>query len=228
MAENTLKRSSELNVPFAERTLSILSGGLLLLRAINRKKGFGWLQALGAGYMLYRGYTGHCPLYTALDKPKLDNPVKNLNIRVSLFINKPRKDVYAYWRNLENLPLFMSHLEKVTNLTDDTSHWKVKLPGNIASLEWNARIVKEEPGELIAWQSLSDSTIQNAGKVTFRDAGRKATEMEVVISYIAPLGLAGNAVMQLFNNKVEQVIEADILHFKNHFEQLQAAKNDVF
>src|SRR5690349_310175 len=115
MPVNTLKRSQELNVPLAERTLSIVTGGLLLLRAFRPKKGFGLFSALSAGYMLYRGYTGYCPLYKALDKPKLDNPVKNLNIRVTMFINKPRKDVYAYWRNFENLPLFMTHLEKVTN-----------------------------------------------------------------------------------------------------------------
>lgn len=223
MAVNTLKRSQELNVPLAERTLSIVTGGLLLLRAFRPKKGFGLFSALSAGYMLYRGYTGYCPLYKALDKPKLDNPVKNLNIRVTLFINKPRKDVYAYWRNFENLPLFMTHLEKVTNLSPDESHWKAKVPGNIATIEWDAKIVKEEPGVLIGWQSLANSTIQNAGKVEFSDAGKKATEVNVIISYVAPLGLAGNAVMQLFNNKVEQVIASDIMNFKQHFEGIEVA-----
>jgi uncharacterized membrane protein len=218
MPVNTLKRSRELNVPLAERALSIFTGGLLLMRAFRPKKGFGLLSALGAGYMLYRGYSGHDPLYQALDKPKLDNPVKNLNIKVTMFINKPRKEIYTYWRNFENLPLFMTHLEKVTNLSDDESHWKANVPGNITSLEWDAKIVKEVPGELIAWQSLGNSTIQNAGKVEFSDAGKKATEVNVVISYIAPLGLAGNAVMQLFNRKVEQLIASDIMNFKQHFE----------
>ncbi len=218
MPVNTLKRNQELNVPLEERALSIFTGSLLLLRAFRPKKGFGLLSLLGAGYMIYRGYTGHCPIYKALDKPKLDNPVKNLNIKVTMFINKPRKDVYDYWRNLENLPAFMTHLEKVTNLSEGQSHWKAKVPGNLATFEWDARIVKEEPGELIAWQSLSNSTIQNAGKIEFSDAGEKATEVTVVISYIAPLGLAGNAVMQLFNNKVEKIIEQDIMNFKQHFE----------
>lgn len=215
-----MKRSHELNVPLAERALSLFSGGLLLMRAFRPGKKIGLLQALGAGYMLYRGYTGHCPAYSALDKPRLANPVRNLNIRVNMIVDKPRKEVYAFWRNLENLPSFMSHLEQVTSLSEEESHWKVRVPGNMASIEWNARIVKEEPGELLAWQSLADSTIQNAGKVTFSDAGKRATAIEVVISYIAPLGLAGNAIMQLFNHKVEKIIEADILNFKQHFEQL--------
>jgi uncharacterized membrane protein len=220
MPVNTLKRSQELNVPMEERALSIFTGGLLLLRAFRPKKGFGLLSFLSAGYMFYRGYTGHCPLYKALDKPKLDNPVKNLNIRLTMFINKPRKEVYAYWRNFENLPAFMTHLEKVTNLSDGQSHWKAKVPGNLATLEWDAQIVKEVQGELIAWQSLANSTVQNAGKIEFSDAGKKATEMNVVISYIAPLGLAGNAVMQLFNKKVERLIESDIMNFKQHFEEM--------
>lgn len=220
MPVNTLKRSQELNVPLGERMLSVFTGGLLLLMALPSKKRFRLINALGAGYMLYRGYSGHCPVYTALDKPKLGNPVKNLNIRVSMLINKPRKEVYAYWRNFENLPMFMTHLEKVTNLSDGESKWKIKVPGNLASVEWNARIVKEEPGVLIGWHSLANSTIQNAGKIEFSDAGKKATEINVVISYIAPLGLAGNVLMQLFNNKVAKLIEADILNFKQHFERI--------
>lgn len=220
MPVNHLKRARELNVPLAERLLSLFSGGLLLNYALRSKNAVGIFGALGAGYLLYRGYTGNCPVYEALDKPRLDNPVKNLNIRVSMLINKPRKEVYAYWRNLEHLPAFMTHLEKVTAKDEWNSRWKVKVPGNLASLEWDARIVKEEPGTLIAWESLADSTIQNAGKVEFSDAGRKSTEIHVVISYIAPLGMAGNVVMQLFNTKVERIIEKDILNFKQHFENL--------
>ncbi len=220
MPVNRMKRNLELNVPLAERLLSLFSGGLLLARAFRPGKNVGILSALGAGYLLYRGYTGNCPVYEALDKPRIDNPVKNLNIRVNMLINRPRKEVYAYWRNLENLPAFMTHLEAVTAKDEWNSRWKVKVPGNLLSLEWDARIVKEEPGELIAWQSLADSSIQNAGKVTFTDAGKKATEVQVVISYIAPMGMAGNAVMQLFNRKVEQLIEKDILNFKQHFENL--------
>ncbi|WP_162903138.1 SRPBCC family protein [Taibaiella koreensis] len=215
-----MKRNTELNVPLAERLLSLFSGGLLLSKAFRPGKRVGILSAMGAGYLLYRGYTGHCPVYSSLEKPRVDNPVKNLNIRASMLINRPRKEVYAYWRNLENLPAFMTHLEKVVANDEWNSRWKVKVPGNLVSLEWDARIVKEEPGSLIAWESLADSSIQNAGKVTFNDAGKKATEVQVVISYIAPMGMAGNVVMQLFNRKVEQAIERDILNFKQHFENL--------
>lgn len=221
MPVNTLKRPQELNVPFAERVLSLVSGGLLLFRVFRPGKA-AWLKALGAGYMLYRGYTGHCPVYAAMDKPRLDNPVKNLNVRVKMVIDSPRTAVYDYWRNLEHLPSFMTHLEKVTAKDAYNSRWKVKVPGNIGNLEWDARIVKEEPGHLIAWHSLADSTIQNAGKVTFEDTPEGGTEVNVIISYIAPLGLAGNAVMQLFNRRVEKSIARDVLNFKQHFEGKQS------
>lgn len=220
MAKKELAKRNELNVPYAERVLSLLSGGLLLLSAVNKKNGFGLLQALSGGYMLYRGYSGNCPVYTALDKPKVANPVKNLNIRVSMLINKPRKEVYAYWRNLENLPRFMSHLEEVVDLGNNLSRWKAKVPGDIIPLQWEASIVKEEKNDIIGWQSLVNSSVQNAGKVEFFDAGRNATELNVVISYIAPLGAAGAAIMHLFNNKLEELIRKDILNFKDHFEQL--------
>lgn len=219
MPVNSLKRTRELNVPLPERLLSLFSGSMLLWGALRSRRA-GMLRAAAAGYLLYRGYSGNCPAYTLLDKPKLDNPVKNLNIRVNMLIDRPRKEVYAYWRNLENLPSFMTHLEKVTAKDELNSQWKAKVPGNLTALEWDARIVKEEPGTLIAWHSLANSTIQNAGKVEFSDAGKKATEVNVIISYIAPLGLAGNAVMQLFNRRVEKLIAEDILNFKQHFENL--------
>jgi len=220
MSKNELAKRNEINVPYAERILSMLSGGLLLLRAFNKKKGFGVLSAAAGGYLLYRGYSGNCPAYTALDKPKVANPVKNLNIKVSLIIDKPRKEVYAYWRDLENLPKFMTHLESVVNKDDKISVWKAKIPGNMLPLEWEASIVKEEKNTLIGWQSLVKSSIQNAGKVEFFDAGKNATEINVVISYIAPLGAAGAAIMHLFNNKLEEIIRRDIMNFKAHFEQL--------
>ena len=221
MSKVELAKRNELNVPYAERVLSLLSGGLLLLSAVSRKKGFGLLSAISGGYMVYRGYTGICPVYTALDKPKVANPVKNLNIKVNMLINKPRKEVYAYWRNLENLPLFMSHLESVVNIDDHVSKWKAKVPGDVIPLEWEASIVKEEKNSLIGWQSLVNSSIQNAGKVEFFDAGKNVTELNVVVSYIAPLGAAGAAIMHLFNNKLEELIRKDILSFKAHFEQLK-------
>lgn len=220
MRVNGLAKRQELNVPARERILSALAGGLLLANAFGRKKGVGILSAVAGGYLAYRACSGHCPAYSLVGRPKVSRPVKNLNIRVSLLINKPRKAVYAYWRNLENLPSFMSHLEQVIPIDETRSKWTARMPAGIGELSWEASIVKEEKDRFIGWQSLANSSIQNAGKVEFRDAGHNATEVIVVISYIAPLGIMGNVLFRFLNSGIEHTIKKDILSFKEHFERI--------
>jgi uncharacterized membrane protein len=214
------QRTLEYNVSERERLVSVLSGSVLLWKQISGRKNFNILKLLTAGYLVYRGISGNCPAYTAMGKPKVANPVKNLNIRISLLINKPVKEVYAYWRNLENLPAFISHLESVKNINENLSRWTAVIPGHLGKIEWEARIVKEEENRIIAWQSLAESKIQNAGKVTFEPAGRKSTEMSVYITYHAPLGAAGNLFFKLLNPQFEKILDADIRNFKAHFERL--------
>lgn len=214
------QRTLEYNVSERERVFSLLSGGVLLWKSLGGKKGLSFPKMLTAGFLLYRGITGNCPAYTAMGRPKLANPVKNLNIRISLLINKPVKEVYNYWRNLENLPAFISHLENVKNINDTLSRWTAVIPGHLGKIVWEAQIVKEEENRLIAWQSLADSQIQNAGKVTFEAAGRKVTEMSVYITYHAPMGVAGNLLFKLLNPQFEKILDADIRNFKAHFERL--------
>ena len=43
-------------------------------------------------------------------------------------INKPPEELYAFWRDFDNLPKFMNHLESVTAQDDTHSHWVAKAP----------------------------------------------------------------------------------------------------
>ncbi len=140
-----------------------------------------------------------------------------MNIKTILFVNKPRQEVYAFWRNLSNLPLFMEHLKSVKTLDKNRSKWKAWLPGKIGTISWKAEIVKDEPGLLLGWNSLPDSTIDNAGKVEFRDADG-GTELRVIITYRAPLGALGAGLAKLLNPTFESIIEEDVKSFKYFIE----------
>ena len=95
-------------------------------------------------------YTGVHPdivlVYESMGKTKGVTHTPNINIRTGLIVNKPKDEVYAFWRKLENLPLFMKHLASVTEIDSKHSHWEAIVPGNIGRVKWNAEIVKEEPG----------------------------------------------------------------------------------
>ncbi|RYF97372.1 MAG: DUF2892 domain-containing protein [Chitinophagaceae bacterium] len=205
-----------INVDIPERMISLAAGSLLILSGLRNR---GLLRIAAGGLLLYRGATGHCPAYSAMGRRKLPDPVKNINIRTTVAVNKPRHEVYSFWRKLENLPLFMEHLETVKEVNDRNSHWEVKVPGGLGTISWDAVIVEERDGYFIGWNSLPGATVENAGKVEFRDLGDGWTELHVVITYRAPLGAAGQGISALLNPVFERIIRSDIKNFKMFVEK---------
>jgi uncharacterized membrane protein len=217
---------ASVNVSKLERISSILAGTALLYTGFkngnkNLKKSNNPAKvaiAVAGGYLIYRGATGHCDMYSLAGKKKLPDTVKNINIRTNITVNKPRAEVYAFWRKLSNLPLFMEHLKRVDVIDEQRSHWEAKVPGGIGTIEWDAEIVKEIDGELLGWNSLPHATIQNAGKVEFRDADENGTEIRVVITYRAPFGDVGEGITSLFNPMFEKIVKNDVKNFKRYIE----------
>jgi len=208
--------SNVINVGKEERLLSVAVGFLLLTAGIKRSS---FPLSLLGGYLLYRGASGNSPVYTGIGKNRA-RKTDAVNIRATIVVNKPRQEVYDFWRKLENLPKFMTHLNHVTELSEKRSLWEAKGgPGNLAKVSWEAEIVKEENGSLISWRSLEKATIENAGKVEFRDfMNHKGTEIDVVITYRPPAGNVGSGLAWLFNGKFEKMIKEDIRNFKQYIE----------
>jgi uncharacterized membrane protein len=189
----------------------------------------GMALALLGGSLLYRGATGYCSINAAFGRHTANqNRSDGLVISRSVTINKPREQVYAYWRKLENLPQFMKHLARVTQLDNKSSHWEAEIPVNLGTLEWDATITTEIPGERIAWQSVAEATVDNAGEVIFRDApGDYGTELHATISYRPPVGDVGKAISSLFNSRFEEMIKADLQRFKRMVETGEIELVDV-
>lgn len=207
------------NIGDIERVISTLGGFYLLYDALKNKRSIAELGA--AGFMVFRGVSGYCPAGAAvekfLDKKELPKS-SNVNIHARLIVKKPVDEVYNFWRHLGNLPLFMEHLESVAILSDTLSEWKAKLPGGIGSVSWKAQIVSEEHNRYIGWRSLPGSTVKNAGKVEFKDAGELGTLVHIVFSYHAPLGAAGEEVAKLLNPIFEKMVRKDVMGFKRYME----------
>lgn len=206
------------NVSPSERAVSLFGGAYFLYDALAGKNK-SLLETAVAGYLLYRGATGNCVLYNALGKTKPDNRSRNVNIQIRQIVNRPRKEVYEFWRNFENLPLFMEHLDSVKNLNDSISVWETKIPGGVGTLRWKNEIVKERPNELIGWHSLPGSSVVSAGKVEFKDILEGATEVHMVISYHAPGGIPGEGAARLINPIFEDMLREDLENFKWYIEQ---------
>ncbi|HEX8270467.1 MAG TPA: SRPBCC family protein [Flavobacterium sp.] len=206
----------KVNVSKFERVAMVAAGAYLLYRALSAPKK-NVPQSITGGTMLFRGVSGYCPVYDAVSKSKKLKG-HNVNIRTSVTIDKSANEVYAFWRNLENLPRFMKHLKTVEELDRVTSEWTANGPAGIGQVSWKAQILMDEPGEMLSWSSLPGSTIDNAGKVVFNETGDNQTQVDVTISYHAPLGAAGEAVARLLNPAFEKMVISDIAGLKAFLE----------
>lgn len=216
MKETRILPKEDINVGSSERLFSVIAGSSFMINALN--KGINIPKAAVAGYLLFRGITGFCPAYKALSENTAEMKGKNVNIKTTVTVKKPRNEVYDFWRQLDNLPLFMKHLESVNILNDKTSEWKARIPGGIGTVDWKSEIVKDEQNERIGWRSLPGSNIENAGNVHFRDSEDSGTEVHAVISYRIPGGTAGKSVGKLFTPLFDEMIREDIKNFKHHIE----------
>ncbi len=190
-------------------------GNFLSDLGVNTKQVLTALGVVAGGALLYKG----AKALIGSGKSGI-NKKANIEIRSSLEIKKPKDELYAYWRNLENLPNFMSHIEEVNELNDKRSHWVAEVPGGLGHIEWEAEIVWEQKNQLLAWRSLPDSDIENSGEVRFQDAGNgKRTIVETTISYRPPAGRAGGLAAKLLNPAFKKVVESDLKEFKNLMER---------
>ena len=205
------------NVGTQERFLSIFGGAYLLFDTVANKK-TNLMQTMVGAYLLLRGVTGFCLVYDRLGKKAVDFRAPNVNIRTSMIVDRPRDQVYAFWRRLENLPRFMEHLKKVEVLDQVRSEWTAALAGDVGALSWKSEIVKDDPGATLSWHSLPGSSIENAGKITFKDAGDSATEVDIVISYHAPMGVLGETAGRILNPVFESMVAEDVRNFKRYIE----------
>ena len=147
-----------------------------------------------------------------------------MNVRKSITINRPRGDVYAFWRDFENLPRLMGHLESVENLGADRSHWRVRsLAGE--EVEWDAEIVEARRNERISWRTIGAADdVRHAGTVLFRAINDSDTEVEIELTYDAPGGRIGATFARLYGHEPGQQVEKDLEHLKQILERAEIVR----
>jgi uncharacterized membrane protein len=147
-------------------------------------------------------------------------------VKKSLIINSTPEKLYQFWRDFQNLPQFMKHLESVEVKGDGRSHWVAKAPAG-TRVEWDAEITEDRPNELIAWRSLEGSDVYNTGSVRFKSApGERGTIVVVELEYNPPGGVIGASVAKLFGEEPEQQIYDDLRCLKQVIETGEVVVSD--
>lgn len=202
------------NIGLNERMVSMFLSGVFMSRGIKRPFGPAFLYG---GYLAYRAFTGRCLFYEQLgidaSKPHA------INIRGEFVISRPAYEVYSYWRNLNNLTASIKHLLNVEIIEENLSKWKSNIMGNLFSFDWQAEIVKDEPGRLIGWRSAPNTLIHHVGRVEFAETtDPQETLLKIVLSYHPPAGGIGLGLAKLLNPYFESLLKKEIKNFKHKIE----------
>jgi uncharacterized membrane protein len=151
---------------------------------------------------------------------------RGIKVKTSITIGRPIGEVYGFWRNFENLPRFMSHLQSVEMLDERRSHWTAIGPAGM-QVEWDAETVEDRTDELISWRSLPGGQVDTAGFVRFRPApGNRGTEVLVEMRYDPPGGVVGASIAKLFGESGQEVVNRDLQAFKNVLETGEVVHSD--
>jgi uncharacterized membrane protein len=210
------------NVSNPERWLSVVAGSAIAAYGLTRRSISGMVLAGLGGFLVWRGASAHCVVYESLGistcgpEPQNDHVSvpygRGIRVEKTVTINSSPEQLYRFWRNFENLPRFLDHLESVSVQDDKRSHWVAKGPAGTKA-EWDAEIINEIPNELIGWRSVDGSKVDNAGSVHFTPSGR-GTEVKVVLRYDPPGGVVGATVAKLFGEDPAHQVQEDLRRLK--------------
>lgn len=220
------------NVGRTERWMSVLAGSALTVYGLDRRDTAGALVALLGASLLHRGATARCPVYSALGLSSAEGagvrevsrePTSRaavfrasdaVKIERSIAIARPPEALYALWKDPANLPRFMDWLERVEQIDVRHARWTARGPAG-TSVTWVAEVINDVPDSLIAWKSVEEADIRNAGSVHFRrtDDGL-GTEVRLVFEWLPPGGRAGMIVAKLLGGAPDRRIEEGLEKLK--------------
>ena len=143
----------------------------------------------------------------------------------TLTVGRPREELFGEWRDFTGFPRFMENVEAVEKLDGKRSRWTIKAPGG-STVELVTKITEEKAGELIAWESESESEIVTQGRVEFLDAGpARGTMVRLIMRYDPPGGIVGKGLAKLVQREPKIQARRDLRRFKQLMENGEVATN---
>lgn len=223
----------EVNIGHFERGASLTLGLALVALALGQRRVRGaFTFGLLGTYLSWRGATGHCAVYDALDTGSAEDEEDerldagghdDVSMAAAVTIACSPDEAYTFFRRLENTPRFMAFVDSVQPIGDTGSHWVGRSPSG-ERLEWEAEILEDRPGELIAWRSEPGSLVHHAGAVRFRPApGDRGTEVRLEVEFEWPEAPLGRALAHVLGTAAAYVAEEDLRRLKQILEAGETA-----
>jgi uncharacterized membrane protein len=141
-----------------------------------------------------------------------------IDVHKNIIVHAPVREVFGFWRAMENFPRFMSHVEEVRTSGEDRSHWRVRGPAGTV-FEWDAIVTQLIPHQVLAWKSVEGSTVRNAGIIHFAPCNDgRSTRLDIRMSYHPPVGALGHAFARLLGADPKKQMDDDLMQLKSIIE----------
>ncbi len=210
------------NVAELERWSCLASGAVAIAYGLSGRSRARTLWSAAGTALVYRGLTVHSSLGVSTANESQTRAAlagdRGIHVREAVRLEKPVDEVYRFWRRFENLPRFMTYLERVDDIGQSRSHWVAKGPAGMR-VEWDAEIINEVENKVIGWHTLPGSFVTMAGSVNFDSVRNgQSTQVSVHLQYATPAGRAAALVAQLFGREPSQTIREDLRRLKQLLE----------
>lgn len=149
------------------------------------------LAAAGLGLVLTGLRLGEAAGRRPAPAARAAGPAWPAELRRSLAIARPRREVFAFFREHCGLTTAGPEVERVQLVPDlNFGRWIVRTPAG--PLRFEAEITDFRDNERIAWHSVAGSDVAGDGWAEFRDTrDGRGTEVHVYMRWPRPAGLAG-------------------------------------
>jgi uncharacterized membrane protein len=215
-SSNNLPNKQSISHSDAEQLGVLMLNEPLVLTKLNQWPLRGALLAVAGNRLAYQGASGE----KRLEDIVIEATGLNAEVRVEKTMtiqNKSPEELYQFWRNFENLPMFMKNLKSVAVINERRSHWIAEAPLG-SQVTWDAEIITDQVNQFIAWTSVEGADVDNSGFVRFKPApSGRGTEVKVVIAYKPPGGALTAALAKVFGEEPEQQVSEDLADIATNY-----------
>lgn len=214
--------TQQANVGVFERMASTVAGTVMVTRGLRKPSAGRLLFAAAGADLIYRGITGHCAIYSMLgantatrSRSGSEIAASAPEVKRSITIGKSPEELYAFWRNPDNLAKVVAHFAEVTPQRDGILHWRVRGPLKQV-FEWDSEHTEEQPNRVLSWQSLPGSSLLNQGRITFEPGpDGVGTEVTLRMQFEPPLGGIGAGLVNAFHKIPRTIAGQTLRRFKS-------------
>jgi len=201
----------------AKRYLPAVLGGALLVRGVRRRGLRGLATATVGGWLLARtlGSGSRDGNVQEIETEVSDRrPGQATTVTRSIVVDRPAEECYEVWRDPEQFSQVMGHVADVSAAGEDTLRWTVEAPGG-RDLSWETRIVEDDPGQIVRWETASDALVSTDGVVRFRETEEQVTEVTLALTLDPPGGSLGTAVLRRLHVVPDAIAGTALDRFKS-------------